>query len=151
MVWQTISYFGQFSLSEGIFTSSPTRWMSNFSDVLRSQKQSINVDDDTASQPTVILVLSSSLLWRLSTSPRHRYLTKIMTATVFVNRTAGQLEGLFAEKCNSLTHLCIALYFLFYWYFWVCVVFIWFWAHTESFHSGYHEINAEAFQDHFCH
>jgi len=46
--------------------------------------------------------------------------TKIMTATVFVNRIAGQLEGLFVEKCNSLTHLSIALYFLFYWFFWLC-------------------------------
>jgi len=57
---------------------------------------------------------------------------------------------MFADKCNSLTHLSIALYFLFYRFF-GCVLFIWFWAHTESFHGGYHEINAEAFQDHFCH
>jgi hypothetical protein len=33
----------------------------------------------------------------------------------------------------------------------LAVVFIWSWAHTDSFHGGCHEINAEAFKDRFCH
>jgi hypothetical protein len=50
------------------------------------------------------------------------YVAKIMTATVFLNRMAGHLGDLFAEKYNSSRDLSIGLYFLFCWCFWLCEI-----------------------------